>query len=129
MNPLDNMQVRHLMAQIREQLAATMNGNLNSKLTSEAIGMRVDKYLDEIEVSRGFYDHYTTQVASYSIHDTKNRCVVHLNDKDGKCIFDKVIRGRRKAHKIGRNEIGVIYTKLDLFNMPSRSIKLSIKLD
>lgn len=129
MNPLENMQVRRLMAHIQEQLAEVVNGNLNSKLTSEDFGMRLDKYLDEIKSSRGVYDHCTEVVASYTIHDIKNRCVVRLNDKDGKRICDKIISGRRKAHKIGRREIGVFYTELELYTMPARRIQFTVKLD
>lgn len=129
MNPHENMNVRRLLTHIQEQLAETVNGNLNSKLTSEDFGMRLDKYLDEIKTKRGIYDHCTEVVASYTIHDIKNQCIVRLLDKDGKRICDKIISGRRKAHKVGRCEIGVFYTELELYTMPARRIQFTVKLD
>jgi hypothetical protein len=129
MTPLDNINAHHLLKHIQEQLTELVGHNLNSKLTSEDLGMRLDKYLDEIKSSRGVYDHHTAQVASYTIHDIKNQCVVRLNDATGNRIFDKIISGRRKAHKIGRREIGVLYTELELYSMPARRIQFTVKLD
>ncbi|AFH14644.1 hypothetical protein LU11_gp113 [Pseudomonas phage Lu11] len=49
-----------------------------------------------------FFNVKSHLVESYTIRDRKNRCEVALLDEDGKQVDRVILRGRRKANKVGR---------------------------
>lgn len=50
-----------------------------------------------------FFNVKSHLVESYAIRDMKNRCVVALLDEDGNQVDRVILRGRRKANRVGRN--------------------------
>lgn len=128
MTPLEKINARRLLSHIQQKIEDVILAPRDEKLEREEFGKRIGAYMDDLKTKGAIYDPFTTQVAAYSIHDIKNRCVVRLNDKDGQKITDLKLYGRRHAHKVGRQQLGVVYTEFQMC-LPAKRIQFTVKLE
>lgn len=128
MTPLENMNARHLLGQIQKHIEAVISAPRDVKLEREEFGKSIDEYMEDLKDRRVIHDPFTAQVVTYTIHDIKNLCVVRLNDADGRKIKDLTLYGRRHAHRVGRQQLGNVYTEFQMC-MPSKRIQFTVKLD
>uniref|UniRef100_A0AB39CE87 Uncharacterized protein n=1 Tax=Pseudomonas phage HRDY3 TaxID=3236930 RepID=A0AB39CE87_9VIRU len=104
--------VKHLQQQISERLMEAVQDNLFENTPQQLIAScnamladASDKNLLGAELSA-----IDSKICTkYEIHDAKNRCLVRLMDKNDSDIKFIWLRGRRKAHKVGRSHVGSIY--------------------
>jgi phage baseplate assembly protein W len=129
MTPLEKINARRLLNEIQKNIEGILSAPRDEKLEREEFGKRIGEYMEDLKSSGAIYDVYhTVQVASYSIHDIKNRCIVRLNNKDGQKIVDLKLYGRRHAHKVGRDQLGAVYTEFQLCQ-PLKRIQFTVTVN
>jgi hypothetical protein len=104
--------VQHLQKQISERLHEAVGENLFGGTPQEMVA-RCDAMLEDMKqhklIGVDLKSIDAKICTKYEIHDAKNRCLVRLmdeNDSDIKFIW---LRGRRRAHKVGRYHVGSAY--------------------
>ena len=128
MTPLEKINARRLLAHIQQQVEEIVTAPRDEKREREEFGKHIGEFMQDLKTSGAIYDPFTAQVAAYSIHDIKNRCVVRLNDTDGKKILDLTLYGRRHAHKVGRKQLGTVYTEFQLCQ-PRKRIHFTVTVN
>lgn len=128
MTPIEKISARHLLNHIQQQIEEIVTAPRDEKLERAEFGKRIGEYMEDLKGRGAIYDPFSTQVESYTIHDIKNRCVVRLNDADGHKIKDLELYGRRRAHKVGRQQLGTVYTEFQL-HQPAQRIQFTVTVN
>lgn len=114
MTALEKLNTKQLLSHITDQihrLLEVVPPDMQAEQYMQHIHKTCEEYMRYIGEKRGLIDYTLYQpqmVTQYEIHDAKNRCLLRLMDKDGLDVKFIYLRGRRKAHKIGRQKLGLI---------------------
>jgi len=124
--------VQHLQQQIATSLSEAVSESLFDKTPQEMIA-RCDAMLADMHekklIGADLKAIDSKICTKYEIHDDKNRCLVRLmdeNDSDIKFIW---LRGRRKAHKIGRQHIGSVYLAFSAVPVPLKRVVFQVQVE
>jgi len=136
MHPIDRIVVRQTVRMLQERISAQLKESLTEslfKVSPQQMVAECQAFVANMQ-HQGLVEELKNvnvqACTKYEIHDDKNRCLVRLMDKDDGDIKFIWLRGRRKAHKVGRAHLGNVFLAFSMLPARAeRSITFQVKVE